>query len=64
MEDSRPGRYGLDASPTQVERIFLPEAKASRPPLTGTGRQLAEHIREAIVPYLPKAAKEEKEVSP
>jgi len=64
MEDSRPGRYGLDASPTQVERIFLPEAKASRPPLTGTGRQLAEHIREAIAPYLPKAAKEEKEVSP
>lgn len=58
MEDTDPGHYGLDASPTQVERIFLPEARASRPPVTGSGKELAAHIHQAAGPYLTEGTNE------
>jgi electron transfer flavoprotein beta subunit len=35
-----PSAYGLDGSPTQVERIFSPERARSREVWEGSGREL------------------------
>ena len=48
----------IGVTPTQVERIFLPEARASRPPVTGSGKELAAHIHQAAGPYLTEGTNE------
>ena len=44
LKDRDPNHYGLSGSPTQVERIFPPEAAGEKIMLTGEnpGRALAE----------------------
>ncbi|MBP3362032.1 MAG: electron transfer flavoprotein subunit beta/FixA family protein [Clostridia bacterium] len=44
LEDSDEKHYGLNGSPTQVQRIFPPESNSTREIWTGDGQQLSEKI--------------------
>ena len=44
MEDTDEHHYGLNGSPTQVQRIFPPEVHKSRETWEGTGEKLAERL--------------------
>jgi electron transfer flavoprotein beta subunit len=44
LEDKNEKRYGLNGSPTQVERIFPPEVNSDRETWMGSGEELAEKI--------------------
>lgn len=48
MEDSNPQHYGLDGSPTQVERIFPPEKNEQKELFEGSGAQLADKLAELL----------------
>ncbi len=41
FDDSDPKKYGLNGSPTQVERVFPPESNTEQKVYTGTGSELA-----------------------
>ncbi|MGN1046990.1 MAG: electron transfer flavoprotein subunit beta/FixA family protein [Eubacteriales bacterium] len=42
FEDNDPKKYGLNGSPTQVERIFPPKASSERETFTGSADELSE----------------------
>lgn len=44
LQDKNEKRYGLNGSPTQVERIFPPEVNTDREMWTGSGEELSEKI--------------------
>lgn len=44
MEDTEPGRYGIDGSPTNVMRIFPPSACGDHETWTGSGAELTARI--------------------
>lgn len=44
MEDRDPTHYGLNGSPTQVQRIFPPESTVQRETWTGEGDILAQRL--------------------
>lgn len=44
FEDKNPGNYGMDGSPTQVERIFSPEKNSKKKMLSGEDGQLSEQL--------------------
>ncbi|HWQ29585.1 MAG TPA: electron transfer flavoprotein subunit beta/FixA family protein [Negativicutes bacterium] len=44
LSDTNEGSYGLNGSPTQVERIFQPEAQWDRELWTGSSEELADKI--------------------
>ncbi len=48
LTDQEPKHYGLDGSPTQVKRIFPPEANTDHEIWTGAGDQLAHRIGDRL----------------
>lgn len=48
MDDKDEKHYGLNGSPTQVERIFPPESNKQRELWEGSGRELSEKLYETI----------------
>lgn len=51
LDDQNPDHYGLEASPTQVVRIFQPERKKEKKLLTGTAPEMADtlyHLLEEV----------------
>jgi electron transfer flavoprotein beta subunit len=48
LEDQNEKRYGLNGSPTQVERIFPPEVNNDREMWTGTGDELTTRVTEKL----------------
>ena len=48
LDDTDPGRYGLNGSPTQVERIFPPESHNDHVLWTGDARMLSEQLYEKL----------------
>jgi electron transfer flavoprotein beta subunit len=44
LEDKDEKNYGLNGSPTQVQRIFPPEVNAHREIWNGTGSELTEKL--------------------
>lgn len=48
FEDKNEKHYGLNGSPTQVERIFPPDANNDRETWTGTGEQLGHKLAEKL----------------
>ena len=48
LEDKDPNHYGLNGSPTQVQRIFPPEVNDDREMWQGDGEELAAKIDEKL----------------
>ena len=48
MEDKNEKRYGLNGSPTQVERIFPPDENIDKEIWEGTGEELADRITQKL----------------
>ena len=48
FEDQDPEHYGLSGSPTQVEEIFLPQHQQKFIKLEGSGKDLAEQIKDIL----------------
>ena len=48
LDDTDPGRYGLNGSPTQVERIFPPESHNDHVLWTGDALKLSEQLYEKL----------------
>ncbi len=44
LDDKNPVMYGINGSPTQVERVFPPEATTERVLITGTAEDMAEQV--------------------
>ena len=51
MPDTHPGRYGLEGSPTRVERIFQPERAAKGRAITGDIDQIADVLVEKLLVF-------------
>ena len=48
MEDKNPKHYGLDGSPTKVQRIFPPTSDKVQETWTGSGEELSGQIYDAL----------------
>ena len=48
MEDKNAAHYGLDGSPTKVQRIFPPQSDKVQETWTGSGEELSEQIYQAL----------------
>ena len=48
MEDNNPKHYGLDGSPTKVQRIFPPTSDKVQETWTGSGAELTDRIYDAL----------------
>ena len=52
MPDTYPERYGLEGSPTRVERIFQPERASKGRTITGDGDQIADVLSKKLLASL------------
>jgi len=48
LDDRDPEHYGLNGSPTRVERVFPPDASTVRVTVDGTGEEIAEYLYEKL----------------
>jgi len=48
MNDINPKKYGLDGSPTQIERLFLPQKLKKEKILTGNSEELVKYLIERL----------------
>ncbi len=48
FEDKDENKYGLNGSPTQVERIFPPEVNTDQEKWEGTGEELADRLESKL----------------
>ena len=48
MADTDEHHYGLDGSPTQVQRIFPPEVHKAQETWQGTGQELADRLHQLL----------------
>ena len=51
LDDHDPMHYGLNGSPTQVERVFPPQASSERIVMNGTGDELAELLYNKLIEH-------------